>query len=45
VAPGSFVLVPENSPHHLLKASPYNEFEFLVDESVILAVIQPDEGD
>ena len=40
VTPGMFVLLPENSPHHLLKASPFSEFEFMVDESVILAVLE-----
>lgn len=40
--PGDFVLVPENSPHNLLKNSPYDKYEFFVDESVILGVFKDD---
>jgi len=38
-AVGDFVLLPENSPCHLLKVSPYHPCEFFVDESVILAKV------
>ena len=39
---GDFVLVPENSPYHLLKVSPFDKHEFFVDESVILGVLKDD---